>query len=129
MTTQVMVELHQGYGDGYGTVSVDDSGHPVIEPDTHATHYSDQGVPTTAKIEDWKRKILAQQTVVLIDGGVRVPVGAIKRVIGPLDCPEAVQVNFERETKNWGYEPRKAEAERRGLKMPKTWVSPGVWSA
>lgn len=127
MTAQIMVELHDGYGDGYGVVMADDAGEPTVEPGTHATHYSDHG-QAAGRIEEWKRTVLAQPSVILVDGGVKVPTGAIKRVIGPLDCPEAVQVAFERETKNWGYEARKAEAAKRGLRMPKTWVSPGVWS-
>lgn len=93
--THVMAELHTGYGDGYGVIAVTDIDQPVTEPGSKATHYSDGG----GKIEKWKRDLLAQPGVI-VDGRVKVPTGAVKRIIGPLDCPEAVRVRIKRYLSN-----------------------------
>jgi hypothetical protein len=59
-------------------------------------------VDTDRKISRQVRKILAQPTVSLIDGGVKVPAGAISRIIGPLDCDESIRVLAKRYMKNGG---------------------------
>lgn len=91
----VMVELLGGYGDGYGVVSVDDAGRPKIEPNFTGNRYEDGG-----KIEAWRLAILRHSTHLLTDAGVKVPVGAIARVIGTMDCPEAVKVRVKRCLRN-----------------------------
>src|SRR5437667_5648284 len=101
MTTLLMVELQQGYGDGYGTVQAASDGAPVVEPGRKVTYYYDDGGKRTSRlIEKWKREIFAQPSVALFEG-VRVPASAVKRVIGPLDCPEACRVRMRRFTANW----------------------------
>lgn len=91
---QVMVELQRGYGDGYGIIQVDDAGKMVEATGRKATHYIDG-----SKIPDHLRAILSQPSVSL--GGVVVPTSAIKRVIGPLDCEEAVTVRAKQMTGSW----------------------------
>lgn len=70
----VMVELVRGYGDGYGIVRRRNDG-----------QFAD----------------LTGDTVLLRDGGVRVPTGAIRKILGPLDCPAAIRVHAERYTRAW----------------------------
>ena len=98
-TELVMVELHAGYGDGYGVVRVSDSG-PVVNPARKVTHYTN-GERNGERLDAWEVAILSAPSVDLVDGGVRVPPGAIKRVIGPLDGPDACRVRAKRFTKNW----------------------------
>jgi hypothetical protein len=93
---KVMVELHAGYGDGFGVILVDDAGRVQINPARKVKRYAD-GSP----METWKQTILSAPSVDLVDGGVRVSPGAIKRIIGPLDCPEASRVRARRYTKNF----------------------------
>ncbi len=71
--TTVMVELATGYGDGYAVVEADDAGTPVV----------------------------TGQKVDLLDSHTRVPAGAVRRIIGPPDCPEAVRVRARRYTRPW----------------------------
>lgn len=92
---KIMVELASGYGDGYGVVAAD-NGQLVINPARSVTRYAD-GSP----MEPWKQKLLSSTSVDLIDGGVRVPPGAVVRIIGPLDCPEAVRIRVRRFVRNW----------------------------
>ena len=95
---KVMVELERGYGDGYGVVAVDDTEKVIVNPAREVPRHYRDGWP----IAEWRRAILAQPSVDLIDDGVRVPPGAIVRIIGPLDCPEAARIRARRYTKNWG---------------------------
>lgn len=90
--TVLMVELHSGYGDGFGVVEVDADGKIETNPARK------DGSPMDA----WRQKILSASSIDLVDGGVRVPPGAVKRIIGPLDSPEAARVCARRFTKNWG---------------------------
>jgi hypothetical protein len=92
----IMVELYQGYGDGYAEVRVADDGQPAVNPARRVKTYSDG-----SRMERWRQEVLSSPSIDLVDKGVRVPIGAIKRVIGPLDCPEAVRVRANRYTKNW----------------------------
>ncbi len=69
----VMVELATGYGDGYAVVEADDAGAPIV----------------------------ARSKVDLLDSHTRVPAGAVRRVVGPLDCPEAVRARARRYTRSW----------------------------
>lgn len=91
-----LVELHAGYGDGYGIVAIDANGQPIEASGRNVKTYGD-GYP----LEPWKQKILAKPTINLIDSGVAVPVGAVKRVVGPTNCPEAARVLATRYTRNW----------------------------
>lgn len=95
-TTNVMVELRSGYGDGYGIVAVAD-GEVAVNKAEKVTHYVDG-----TRMAAWTAAILSRPSVALIDARVRVHPGAVKRVIGPLDCPEAVRVRAARFTRNWG---------------------------
>ncbi len=69
----VMIELATGYGDGYAVVEADDAGTPVV----------------------------TGQKVDLLDNHTRVPAGAVRRVIGPPDCPEAIRTRARRYTRPW----------------------------
>ena len=94
MATQVMVELHNGYGDGFGVVAVDSAGVPIVNPG-HAVKSYAGGEP----MEQWRRAILSAPYIAV--DGVRVPSSAIKRIVGPLECPEAIRIRAGRYTKNW----------------------------
>lgn len=123
----VMVALHSGYGDGYGVVRVKESGSVEVNPAHKVTHYVDG-----SKIEAWKAEILSQPSIDLVDRGVRVGPGAIKRIIGPLDGVEARRVRLRRYMKNGGYEAY-AMIERVSdediLALPFDRTEPELWEA
>lgn len=97
----VMVELCRGYGDGYGVVEIDEHTIPVSTQSKPPKYYTDHGQPTGCPIDEATRNFLSQPFVALRDGGVKVPSHAIRRIIGPLDCDEAVRVRAKRYTVNW----------------------------
>lgn len=96
----VLLKLQNGYGDGYGIADANEDGRPVVEPGRDAKYYRDEAgneiknMPLPGAV----RNLLAQPAVVLVDGPapVKVPTNAVIRVIGPLDCDEAVRVRFRR---------------------------------
>ncbi len=93
----VMVELAKGYGDEYAVVEADDAGAPIVTRRVVGPCYTDTRVP----IPERDRAIMAAPGVDLLDSHTRVPAGAVRRVIGPLNCPEAVRVRARRYTRNW----------------------------
>lgn len=97
---EVMVELYPGYGDGFGIVRLAENGQPDINPARRVTHWTSED-GTKIKMDAATSAILSRASVTLIDSGVRVDTGAIKRVIGPIECPEAIRVRATRYTKNW----------------------------
>lgn len=98
MTTLIMVELGRGYGDGYGVVEADDAGQPVVQPGRTI-----KGQTLTGDAEATAHaRAMSRPQVYLRDSNVLVPPGAIRRVIGPIDCAEAARVRVSRYAKNWG---------------------------
>jgi hypothetical protein len=80
--TLMMVELHQGYGNGFAVVKYRD-GKPVIQPGYKGEYAT---IPAG---------------IVLQDAGVRVAGAPIKRIVGPVDGADAGRIRIKRFVKNW----------------------------
>jgi hypothetical protein len=93
----VMVELSNST---FATAEAE-NGKLVVEAARKVTHYI---TPENTKIPmaDEVAARLSGRHIVLLDAGVKVTPSDIKRIVGPLDCDEAVRIRARKYTTNWG---------------------------
>lgn len=95
---EVFVELARGYGSGYGVVIVGDDGSIPVVNDKCDGWYKDEKGERVSRMPRDVQALLSSPRVQV--NGVMVPSGAITRVIGPLDCPEAKRIRLRLRQRN-----------------------------